>query len=121
VPGSEHYYNFETNCIGRLLAAKNTSIEDHEQFTEGQIARVVRRTSLPDGPLDIKEKTSWYLEIEIPFDLIGCDSCPETLLANFYKCGDKTDKPHYLSWNRIETEKPNFHRPEFFGELHLLK
>ena len=37
--------------------------------------------------------------------------------ANFYKCGDELDKPHYLSWNPINLEKPNFHCPEFFGTL----
>ena len=32
---------------------------------------------------------------------------------------DGTILPHYLSWNPIETPKPDFHRPEFFGELKL--
>ena len=41
------------------------------------------------------------------------------LHANLYKCGDKTVKPHYLSWNPIELEKPAFHCPEYFGELVL--
>jgi hypothetical protein len=42
---------------------------------------------------------------------------PETLRANFYKCGDGTSVPHYLSWNQVITETPDFHRPEFFGEI----
>jgi hypothetical protein len=25
--------------------------------------------------------------------------------------------PHYLSWNRIDIPQPDFHRPDFFGEL----
>ena len=41
------------------------------------------------------------------------------LHANLYKCGDKTVKPHYLSWNPIELEDPAFHCPEYFGELVL--
>ena len=53
--------------------------------------------------------------------LIGVDpeNLPHSLRANFYKCGDKTAHPHYLSWSPIHTEKPDFHRPEFFGELIL--
>jgi len=39
--------------------------------------------------------------------------------ANCYKCGDKTVKAHYISWNSIELEKSNFHCPEFFGEMVL--
>ena len=37
--------------------------------------------------------------------------------ANFYKCGDDLQTPHFLSWNPIEIEQPNFHRPDFFGTL----
>lgn len=39
--------------------------------------------------------------------------------ANFYKCGDKLQTPHFLSWNPINLEKPNFHCPEFFGTLNF--
>ena len=39
--------------------------------------------------------------------------------ANFYKCGDKTEHPHYGCWNQVEWEKPDFHRPEFFGDIVL--
>ena len=41
----------------------------------------------------------------------------KTVRANFYKCGDKLQTPHFLSWNPIGLEKPNFHCPEFFGTL----
>jgi Carbohydrate-binding family 9 len=37
--------------------------------------------------------------------------------ANFQKCGDSLPSPHYLVWNYIESENPDFHRPEFFGEV----
>ena len=40
-----------------------------------------------------------------------------TLKANVYKCGDKTEHPHYLAWNRVEAPAPDFHRPECFGEM----
>lgn len=39
--------------------------------------------------------------------------------ANFYKCGDGLTVPHYLSWSPIVTEKPDFHRPEFFNQIKL--
>ena len=57
----------------------------------------------------------------IPLSILGLDTDhkPEKLLGNFYKCGDATEMPHYLSWNPIQTERPDFHRPEFFGELYL--
>ena len=37
--------------------------------------------------------------------------------ANFYKCGDELQTPHFLSWNPIQIEQPDFHRPDFFGTL----
>lgn len=61
----------------------------------------------------------WELTVKIPFTLMGLDpnNLPEKIRGNFYKCADGTDSPHYVSWSPIKTEKPNFHCPEFFGEL----
>ena len=39
--------------------------------------------------------------------------------GNFYKCGDLTPNPHFLSWNKIEQDEPAFHVPQFFGTLIL--
>lgn len=116
-PDSEFYYNFETNCIGVGLAAKRRSRSDSTPFSPEMMSKIVYRAKLGPEQINIGEQSSWYLEIEIPFELIGCDGCPERLLGNFYKCGDETDIPHFLSWNSISTPEPDFHRPEFFGEL----
>lgn len=40
----------------------------------------------------------------------------KVLYGNFYKCGDLTPHPHYLSWSPI-TEGHTFHRPGDFGKL----
>lgn len=39
--------------------------------------------------------------------------------GNCYKCGDRTEHPHFLAWNPVNTHSPDFHRPEFFGKLIL--
>jgi hypothetical protein len=39
--------------------------------------------------------------------------------GNFYKCGDNLTIPHYLSWNPVEAEMPNFHMPFYFGDIHF--
>ena len=41
----------------------------------------------------------------------------KVIYGNFYKCGDETAVPHYGMWSLVDVEKPDFHRPEFFGEL----
>lgn len=118
VPGSKYYFNFETNCIGTGLAAKRLSRNECTHFSEDMMNKVVRRSSLPHEAIDSKD-SKWSLELEVPFSVLGCDSCPNMLEANFYKCGDKTEKPHFVSWSQIDIPTPDFHRPEFFGKLIL--
>ena len=119
-PDSPYYFNFETNCIGAGLAAKRLSRGEFTHFDEARMAQVIRRSSFPPEPVDIHGKTAWSLELGIPFSLI-CEGAgvPSRLLANFYKCGDKTAVMHFLSWNPVRVPNPDFHRPEFFGELIL--
>jgi hypothetical protein len=91
-------------------------------FTGAQLGRVIRHSTLPrkefhseGGPF------SWSVALLVPFDLIGVDpeNLPPSLKGNFYKCGDLTAHPHFLSWSPVLTKTPDFHRPEFFGELFL--
>lgn len=39
------------------------------------------------------------------------------LKGNFFKCGEKTGRPHYGSWTDIIYDIPAFHKPEYFGNL----
>ncbi|MBQ0077303.1 MAG: hypothetical protein KBS55_01535 [Bacteroidales bacterium] len=118
-PGSPFYCNFETNCLGVGLSAIRRSREDFKHFDAAKHALVLRRSSLPAEPVDKTGDCAWTLELEVPFAVLDCPEKPETLLANFYKCGDGTATPHFVSWNPIGTAKPDFHCPEYFGELKL--
>ena len=40
-----------------------------------------------------------------------------TILANFYKCGDKTERPHYGVWHLIPLDKPDYHQPKYLGKI----
>lgn len=122
-PEGEGYFNFEMNCIGAVLAARRRSRnEGVEHFAPAEMARIVRHASLERIPFDERGGMSeWSVAIGIPFALLGCagGTRPSSLRANFYKCADGTSLPHYVSWNPISTPSPDFHRPEFFGELLL--
>src|SRR5690606_40116367 len=60
----------------------------------------------------------WSSVLIIPRTLFGDVALEgETFHANFYKCGDGLPQPHFISWNRIDYPNPNFHLPEFFGEI----
>ena len=111
------YFNLELNCIGTMLAAHRMVRPAKTPLTAEQIASIVRRTSLEAVPQDNKQGGAWWLEMEIPFALLGAEGVPATLKANLYKCGDCLKTPHYLSWSPIEAPKPDFHRPEQFGTL----
>lgn len=116
-PMGEGYYNFELNAIGTLLAASRTSRECATHFSAEQLAKVIRYTSFDHAPIDICGQSSWWAVELIPFELLGLISAPKHLRANLYKCGDNLNQPHFLSWSPITLDKPNFHCPDYFGEL----
>ena len=116
------YYNFELTCIGSLLASKRTSRIDKTLIAPELLRSVIRHSSLERKAVTISDRIfSWTVAMLIPFELIGIDrdNLPVSLRGNFYKCGDLTAHPHFLSWNPIRTTKPDFHRPEYFGEIIL--
>lgn len=122
-PDGGRYFNFEVNCIGRILGASGEGRHERVRQSLTDLGRIRRVTSLPVQAYDeAGTLRSWDITVIIPFALFGADAAcpPKTLRANFYKCGDNTAHPHFLSWSPIGTPRPDFHRPEFFGELILL-
>jgi len=121
VPSSDYYFNFEFNCIGTCSASRRKSrTEDVQRLTAAELLTIKRFSSI--GRKAFKEMQGmfeWELTVEIPLTLIGIDSAamPKQLMANFYKCADDTISPHYVSWNPIKSEMPEFHRPDCFGVL----
>lgn len=122
-PGQKSYYNFELNCIGTCLATEREGRTQNVQpFSLKELATVKRYASLGNEPFDeVNAETEWKLTVQIPFNLIGMEihNLPKQFKANFYKCADGTSEPHYLSWSPIEIEQPDFHRPDYFGDVTL--
>ena len=121
----EGYYNIETNCAGKVLMSHRKGRKEAVEYATPEILAGIKRIpSLGSDPFECKEnKFPWKMTIEIPAssffkhqikDFHGVEA-----KGNFYKCGDNLPKVHFLSWNKIETENPDFHRPEFFGSLHF--
>ena len=121
LPDSDNYMNFEFNCIGTCNASKRKSkTEGVVRYTLDELSQIKRYPSIGRRAFNEMEGMfEWELTVKIPFTLMGIDpnNLPKKLLGNFYKCADGTDSPHYVSWSPIKTKKPNFHCPEFFGEL----
>lgn len=117
-----HYMNFEFNCIGTCDAARRASRDVKWPLSSKEYQSIQRLSSLKRIPFEEKKGIySWSLIVIIPLQLMGLDpnNLPEKIRANFYKCADNTQYPHYLSWNPIALPHPDFHCPQFFGELYL--
>jgi len=120
--GNDEYYNLEMNCIGTALLGYRKKGEPTVHATEEQISSIRRISSLGDLPFaERKEPTEWQITIAIPWEVFFKHTLKpisgKKLRGNFYKCGDGLAIPHFVSWTKIKTEKPNFHTPEYFGGL----
>ena len=117
-PADERYFNFEWNlngslCLGFRTDRRNAArlqLKDHKALFQ------FRGEKTADG---------WEIFYEIPASFVRL-FVPEfslepgkTIRANCYKCGDLTPQPHYLSWNPVTSETPNFHRCQDFGTMIL--
>lgn len=124
IPESDDYFNFEFNCSGVCKASRHYRTRENFQYLEpADMAEIERWSSIGRRAFnELSGLFSWELCVRIPFRLMDIDpeNLPAKILGNFYKCADATDQPHYVTWNPIKTEKPDFHRPEFFGEIYLV-
>ena len=112
--GSGRYFNFEINPNGCL----------HIGFGAGRQDRAVLSPTKPENPFGIRaERTAegWTAEYRIPLSFLRLFQ-PDfafagKLRANVYKCGDLTEREHYLAWNPVTSAAPDFHRPQDFGVM----
>lgn len=116
------YYNFEFNGIGTCLLGSGHGRADTRRADPAIISKIRRLPSMGKNPVsEIKGSTSWTLTVAIPTDVFFHHSIKglagKTFRVNFYKCGDMLTVPHFVTWNPVGTENPDYHRPEYFGEL----
>jgi hypothetical protein len=119
--GEASYYNFEFNCIGIALAGYGTSKYDRELLAHSLINQVKYQAVIDN---DLQNGIHWELTLSIPKGLFCYNEITKlagkNCRANFYKCGDNLPTPHFVAWSGIQSAEPNFHLPEFFGDLHFV-
>jgi hypothetical protein len=122
-PGDDGiYYNFEFNPIGTCLLGAGTSRKDSVRAPVSIIETIRRKGSCGTAPFKEKKgKQEWTITVAIPLSAFFRHDLKKitgkTFKANFYKCGDKLSQPHYLTWNPVCTQNPDYHQPESFGKL----
>lgn len=119
------YFNLEMNCGGTmLLYHQKARGQDAVAISKADLGRITVAHSLPKiVEPEITTPVTWTVEYRLPLELLkkyGPVTRPAAGVVwrvNFYKCGDKTSHPHWLTWSPVGVPKPDFHRPEFFGVL----
>ena len=109
------YINVEVNAGGAAYVGFGSGREDSKPLP-----------AMPKGmtvTASVHAGSWWAIAYTIPASLIqelfGRElTAGACMRGNFYKC-DESIHPHFGSWNPIEYPVPDFHRPEFFGEMEL--
>ncbi len=116
----QQYYNLEFNALGTGLIGYGPQTKALRNRLPAEAIEKVLTTSMVQNSQGNK---TWDMILVIPVDLFTAhpitDLAGLSAHANFYKCGDGLPTPHFVSWAPIDAEKPNFHLPEFFGELYF--
>ena len=116
------YYNIECNCTGKLIVAVGEGRNERQPAPAEVMQDIERWASLGKEPFDVREEpTKWEVALRIPITTFFKHKFQSfegiRATGNVYKCGDNLPVPHFISWNPIMTENPDFHRPEFFGQI----
>ena len=124
-PWPEHgpdYFNCEINCCGRLHLGFGPHRMERRLVTPALAARIgIRSTFAGPTKAELPADQRWQIYVRIPRDLLN-DFCGKPVAfsgswrANLYRCGGKTNA-QYACWNPVGTPRPDFHVPEYFGQL----
>ncbi len=117
-PEDDRYLNFEINPNCATFIGLSSCREDNVRLC-------------PENEDDLFQKKAWRtadgweVTYQIPVSFLrvlfpGYALESGTVIrANFYKCGEKTKTPHFLSWNPVVHPTPEFHRSCDFGMMIL--
>lgn len=113
-PGDKRYFNFEWNPLGTLNLGFGA-----ERPT--RVRQIVKKPEELFQPRPFQTQNGWGISFRIPAEFIGLYIPDYTFsgeaAANFYKCGDRTERIHYLAWAPLSSSTPDYHRRQDFGIL----
>lgn len=113
-----NYYNIEFNCAGTGLIEYGSSKENRHLLDTALVNNLKKKSVIFS---ENGKGANWQLTLVIPLSTFIHTPIKKltdiSCRANFYKCGDMLPEPHFISWENIIAESPNFHLPQFFGRL----
>lgn len=71
------------------------------------------------GHIDGRWAVRYRLTHAFMREMCGYDM-EDVLAGNFYTC-DESIHPHFGTWSPVRAAAPDFHRPEYFGRLELIR
>lgn len=114
----KEYYNLEFNCIGTCRVGFGKEKKQRELIAREAISKIKYGVFINNQHPD---NIHWELTVAIPPEVFTHHNIHsfegEKYKANFYKCGDGLQDPHFVSWSDIKSPQPDFHLPQFFGDL----
>jgi len=121
---SKSYVNIEMNPKGVYHCGMGTG--RHERwFPSTEANRCLNiKAGTETGKVEcVETEQLWWVRYDLPWvyldSLFGKDTYEsgKVMRGNFYKCGDSTVHVHYNTWSGIGLPKPDYHCPDWFGEL----
>jgi hypothetical protein len=118
----ESYYNLEFNSVGTCFAGYGRNRDDRKNLPINIIQQIKHQTLVKNR--DFNEGICWELTLMIPNEVFCYHKIislkERTCRVNLYKCGDDLPEPHFLTWNEVYSDEPDFHLPQFFGNMQFI-
>ena len=120
--GSDEYINVECSASTKMLVGRGQSRHSRELLPVSVIETIPYRVEIMENNT---KQSRWKAELSLDLVSLGVLEEGETLdtvslVGNFYCCGDKLAKPHYLCAHEVGTHKPDFHTPAFFVPIRCI-
>ena len=116
IAGDRRYLNIECNFNGAMYLGFGSGPSDLIRLVPEHPSIIPQIQKTADG---------WEISYTIPYTYIR-QFFPEfapcsgyTTRANFYKCAEKTNPPHFLCWSLVVKQPWSFHNYDRFGTVHF--
>lgn len=113
------YFNFEFNSSGVMFLGCGKT-RSGRQTIDPEIIKKYITIICESDDIPQTQRGKWSVTAIINKELFhavtGVEFTSGQGKGSFYKCGERAVS-HFISWNKIGTDHPDFHTPEYFGTI----